>query len=201
MPVNLPEHDKSYSEESETEVKGDEPKFVLYLPNGEELKLDFKILREKRDNHSPLYSAELLKKMLMKVKTKVSNFTCVMQKMDYVNEDFSLNLKWQKDELDTMPMDASLVKDLKRAIDVCNDISDCKLEHSTSPMPKEIQKIVKHMNCEKKHRFMACVKADFKNYLDLFDLSGYPDKTEDEAAKGLVHLFYAMEEKDSFELF
>merc|ERR1712168_1318341 len=68
MPVGLPEHDKEgmeSMEETELDVKDDKPTFVLYLPNGEELKLDFKVLPEKRDNHSPLYSADLLKKMYM----------------------------------------------------------------------------------------------------------------------------------------
>merc|ERR1711931_44491 len=199
-PMSLPEHDKAYEKEDE-EMKSDKPAIVLYLPNGEELKLDYKLLREKRDNHEPLYSAELLEVMVEKVKAKVSNFTCIMKKMNYVNEDYSLNLYGQRDELDALDLDPSLKKDLLRIVEVCDDISDCKLEHSTSPMPKEIQKIVKYMECDKKLRFMACAKKDLKNYLYLFDLSGHPDKTEDEAAEGLMHLFYAFEEKDAFELF
>jgi len=198
-PINLPESKMAKGDESEMAEKG-EPKLVLYLPNGEEIKLDYKMIREKRDNHEPLYSAELLKMMYKKVRGKVSNFTCVMQKMGYVNEDFSLNLYGQEEELDDIVQDPFLKKDLLKIVEICDDISDVAIKYDTSAMPKPISKIVQYMKCDKKLRYAACAKKDVKKYLDMFDLSGL-DKTEDEAAEGLLHLFYAFEEKDAFELY
>jgi len=210
--MDLPEHgDHSGEEDSAVSMPevgnrfGDQPVFLVYNPQSQGQQFPFKFFnqRQKRDNHEVMYTAPLLKKMKMKVKAKVSNFTCVMQKMNYVDEDFNLDFNYGIEETKGLDISEELKADLVKGVEHCKEFVKC-LPMEKSPMPAKLKQIVAFVKCDKKARMGICMKHDLMKYLSEFDLSGFPqleDEEEGEVAEKLLHLLWGVEAKDDFELY
>merc|ERR1712142_770778 len=185
---------------------GNQPVFLVYNPQGQaqaqQFPFKFFAQRQKRDDHVPMYDAPLLKKMKMKVKAKVSNFTCVMKKMNYVDEDFNIKYDEAIEELKEFPISKALKDDMVEGVEHCREFIKC-LPMDESPMPKKLKEIVAFIKCDKKARLGICMKHDLMKYLGEFDLSGskLEDKEEGEVAEKLLHLLWGVEAKDDFELY
>merc|ERR1712142_314390 len=209
--MNLPKHDdgSDMEEEEDSAVAnrfGNQPVFLVYNPQGQaqgqQFPFKFFTQRQKRDAHDPMYDAPLLKKMKMKVKAKVSNFTCVLKKMNYIDEDFNLMYDEGVKTTSELPLNDELKADLIKGIGHCKDFTKC-LPMDESPMPKKLKEIMAFVKCDKKVRLGVCMKHDLMKYLGEFDLSGskLEDEEEGEVAEKLLHLLWGVEAKDDFELY
>ncbi|XP_042887943.1 uncharacterized protein LOC122263544 [Penaeus japonicus] len=156
-----------------------------------------------RQKREAMYDAPLLKKMVQKVKAKASNFTCVMRKMNYIDDDFNIDYKKSAEETKELDISEDLKEDLLEAMHKCKKLTMC-LPLERSPMPVKLQRIVAMTKCMKKARFGVCMKHDLMRYLQEFDLSGFPaDEDDDEGSKAekLMHLLWGVEAKDDFQLY
>ncbi|XP_042887937.1 uncharacterized protein LOC122263539 [Penaeus japonicus] len=215
--VNLPEEEEELSEESSEEESREafsgSPMFlqVFYTPKGQEegqdpgfpFSIPFKVVSE-RQKREAMYDGPLLKKMIEKVKAKVSNFTCVLKKMKVVNEEFDLDFDEMVNIRMEIPIDDTLKNDLVRTINHCKKLLKClPLEDSGSPMPRKIQEIVVFVR-EKEARLKACMKYDLQRHLAKFDLSDFSEveeASEGDKAEKLLHLLWGFENKDDFQLY
>ncbi|XP_069991817.1 uncharacterized protein [Penaeus vannamei] len=218
--VQLPEgHGKGSSLEEEEEEEdmdpltslsklAGQPLYVYYPPQAQAQRFPFnfpyQVLSQRQKREAPLYTAPILKKMVQKVKAKVSNFTCVMRKMNYIDDDFNLNYE-AVNTLRELDLSEDLKEDLVKGMEKCKELTMClPLEKSGSPMPLKLQRIVALNKCWKKARFAVCMKHDFMKYLNEFDLSGLPaDEDSDEGSKAekVIHILMGVEEKDDFQLY
>jgi len=146
-----------------------------------------------RQKREAMYSGELLKKMVKKVKAKVGTLMCVLKKFGSIDEDKNLNIALMKAETlkYTSGLDAALADDFVDLIDKCNEFSKC-VQDGDSPLPIELQRIMVFLKCDKMGRVRTCMKADLKNYLSEFDLSGLPeyDGDEDDKVEKLLHVLW-----------
>ncbi|ROT80771.1 hypothetical protein C7M84_000480 [Penaeus vannamei] len=183
-----------YGEETSLSKLAGQPLYVYYPPQAQAQAQRFPFNFPYQKREAPLYSAPILKKMVQKVKAKVSNFTCVMRKMNYAVNTLR--------ELD---LSEDLKEDLVKGMEKCKELTTClPLEKSGSPMPLKLQRIVALNKCWKKARFAVCMKHDFMKYLSEFDLSGLPaDEDSDEGSKAekVIHILMGVEEKDDFQLY
>nr|XP_027211763.1 uncharacterized protein LOC113805051 [Penaeus vannamei] len=215
------EEEESSSEEEEVEEEASSPlgldrfsgqPIILFYPpqgQGQDARLPadfpFKLFSRRQKREAPLYSAPILKKMVQKVKAKVSNFTCVMRKMNYIDDDFNIDYKTAIEETKKLDIADDLKEDLLEAMEKCKDLTMClPLEKSGSPMPLKLQRIVALNKCWKKARLGVCMKHDLMKYLNWFDLSEFPaDEDDDEGSKAekLLHLLWGVEARDDFQLY
>ncbi|XP_063614645.1 uncharacterized protein LOC134787762 [Penaeus indicus] len=217
--MNLPKaHEEDSSSEEEEEASSPlgldrfsgQPIILFYPPQAQgqapKLPADFPYkLFSQRQKREALYDAPVMKKMVQKVKAKVSNFTCVLRKMNYIDDDFNIDYKTAVEETKKMDIADDLKEDLLEATEKCKELTMClPLEKSGSPMPLKLQQIVTLTKCMKKARFGVCMKHDFMKYLNEFDLSGFPaDEDDDEGSKAekLMHILWGVEARDDFQLY
>jgi len=146
-----------------------------------------------RQKREAMYSGEILKKMVKKVKAKVGTLMCVLKKMGSVDENKNLNIAFMKSETlkYSAGLDAALKEDLIDVIDKCHDFTKC-VEDKDSPLPIELQRIMAFLKCDKKKRVAICMKADLRKHMDEFDLSGFPmEGDEDDKVEKLLHVLWA----------
>lgn len=137
-----------------------------------------------------LYSSELLKKMVKKVKVKVGTLMCVMRKFEYIDEDLNLNLTYINSLVENhSPFDAALIKDYVDFTNKCGEVPKC-VEDENSPIPIEAQRVIAFLKCEKEGRLKVCMKADLRKHMNEYDLSGLPEfeGDEDEKVEKLLHV-------------
>ncbi|XP_037786340.1 uncharacterized protein LOC119582176 [Penaeus monodon] len=214
--INLPAEDDSgeSSEEKSEEAFRGSPVFfqVFYTPQeqgGDQdqkfpFSLPFKAISQ-RQKREVMYDGPLLKKMVEKVKAKVSNFTCVLKKMKVVDDEFNLDYEEMIKVRTEVPIDDTLKNELVKTINHCKKFTNAwPLEDSGSPMPKKLQEIVAFVKCEKKARLKACMKIDLLKHLAEFDLSDFSEAgeaSEVEKAEKLLHLLWGFENRDDFQLY
>ncbi|XP_027211774.2 uncharacterized protein [Penaeus vannamei] len=198
----LPMHGAPDMEEESGDNYGNQPVFVILNAEGQEQKFPLRFAFAQRQKREALYDAPVLKKMVSKVKAKIGNFTCVMKKMNYVDEDFNIDYDYMKQEIQDLDLNDELKADLMEGIDICNDFTQC-LPAGKSPMPQKLQKMLAFLKCNKKKRFTVCMKHDFKKHLDFFDTSAIQKEDEDdsEAAEKLIHIMWGLENNDDFQLY
>ncbi|XP_063614644.1 uncharacterized protein LOC134787761 [Penaeus indicus] len=214
--INLPEKDESgeSSEEESKEAFSGSPMFlqVFFSPQEQDgdqdrkfpFNLPFKAISQ-RQKREVMYDGPLLKKMIEKVKAKVSNFTCVLKKMKMVDDEFNLDYEEMIKVRKEIPVDDAMKNELVKTINHCKKFTKClPLEDSGSPMPKKLQEIVVFAKCEKKARLKACMKLDLQKHLAEFDLSDFSEAgeaSEGEKAEKLLHLLWGFDNKDDFQLY
>ncbi|XP_037786347.1 uncharacterized protein LOC119582182 [Penaeus monodon] len=215
--MKLPKaHEKESSQEEEDNMDptniwnrfDGQPVYLYYPPQAQGQAQNFPFnfpyqvisLRMKK-REAPLYTAPIIKKMVHKVKAKVSNFTCVMRKMNYIDDDFNLNYD-AVNSVKELDISEELKEDLVKGMEKCKELTMClPLEKSGSPMPLKLQRMVALNKCWKKARFGVCMKHDFMKYLDEFDLPGDEDSDEGSKAEKIIHILMGVEERDDFQLY
>jgi len=173
-----------------------QPQYIpipVYLQSSQAVNPFAQFQRQKRDAHDAMYSSELLKKMVKKVKEKVGTLMCVLKKMGSIDSDKNLNIALMKSETEkySAGLDAALKSDLIGIIDKCNEFSKC-VEDGDSPLPIELQRIMAFLKCDKKMRVGICMKADLRKHMNEFDLSGLPeyDGDDDDKVEKLLHVLW-----------
>ncbi|XP_042890129.1 uncharacterized protein LOC122265046 [Penaeus japonicus] len=202
----LPKHEAHEDKEEEEggEEYGNQPLFVILNSEGQAQNIPFRFAFSQRQKREAMYDAPVLKKMVAKMKAKIGNFTCVMKKMQYVDEDFNIKFDYMKQEIKDFVINDELQADLMKGIDKCEDITQClSSDKSGSPMPKKLKKMLAFLKCDKKTRFSICMKHDFMKHLDKFETSAIQmeDEGEEEVAEKLIHIMWGLEADDEFQLY
>merc|ERR1711915_180423 len=146
-----------------------------------------------RQKREAMYSGELLKKMVKKVKGKVGTLMCVLKKLKFIDGNKNMDFAYFKSEQEryAAALHPQLKNDLVDLVDKCQEFTKC-VEDKDSPIPVKLQRILAFIKCDKKGRVKACMKADLRNYLSEFDLSGLPeyDGDEDDKVEKLLHVLW-----------
>ncbi|KAK7081167.1 hypothetical protein SK128_007562 [Halocaridina rubra] len=186
-------------------LKGDKPVLLPLIINqqGDAGQRIFDLLSQSRQKREAIYDADLLKSFKHMAMAKVSNFTCVLQKLDMVDSDLNLEVADMKEMVRSSISDPILRKDMVEAVDYCNDFSMCMPQKEDSPLPTKLQQILAFVKCDKMIRMSICMKHDFMRNMDMFDLSGLPlgNKDEEMIAEKLLHLLWGVDSKDAFEIY
>ncbi|CAL4065034.1 unnamed protein product, partial [Meganyctiphanes norvegica] len=145
-----------------------------------------------RQKREAMYSSELLKKMMKKIKVKVGTMKCVLKQMGYIDENKNLNTRIIKSETErgAAALHPALKADLIGRVDKCFEFSKC-VEDKDSPLPIELQRIMAYLKCDKKKRVAICMKADLRKYMSEFDLSAFGmEYDEDDKIEKLLHVLW-----------
>jgi len=190
-------------------LKGDRPVLLPLIisqqENGKERsQFDIlKLLSQSRQKRGVFYDAPVLKHLMTKALAKVSNYTCVMEKLQIVDENLNLQIDTMKEGIKTAVSDPSLRDDLVEIVDYCSKFSMCLPDDSKSPMPIELKRLMAFMKCDKKLRMSMCMKRDILEHLEFFDVSALPfnSQDEEEMAEKLLHVLWGSEAKDAFAVY
>ncbi|CAL4060183.1 unnamed protein product [Meganyctiphanes norvegica] len=152
-------------------------------------------------NQMPIVDFDSLKSMTEKVKAKVSNFTCVLRKLEVIDSNYNVNTAKLVQQTLSYPVSHSLKHDLVKRIEHCNQMVNCMpIENTESPVPGTLQKLLAYLGCEKKLRLLACMKEDLRRNIGDYDLSGFPfQASENERINKLLFVLWGAESSD-FEL-
>jgi len=145
-----------------------------------------------RQKREAMYTSELLKKMVKKVKAKVGTLMCVLKKMGGIDENKNLKIASIKAQTEkySAGLDPALKADLFGVIDKCSEFTKC-VEDKDSPLPIELQRIMAYLKCDKKKRVAICMKADLRKYMSEFDLSAFGmELDEDDKVEKLLHVLW-----------
>jgi len=160
----------------------------------------------KEAHHEPLISADDLSGLIEITKAKVSNLTCTLKKLGAVDDYLNLNPQFAINEVAALPhISYTLKHDLIQGIQLCEATVKCApLEYSSTIVPPPaIKRILGYLQCEKKHRLIACMKEDLKRHIYDIDLSPikdlFPDETADQIAQRALFVLYGAE-TNSFDL-
>ncbi|XP_063614643.1 uncharacterized protein LOC134787760 [Penaeus indicus] len=199
----LPPHEDLDSEEESGEERIGDP--VLPSLNPEDKIQESSFSSTPPPKREPVFEAAVLKQISAKVEAKLSNITCVLMKLNYLEEDFDVNYHFLKEELEISELfetlDGGVKADLIAALDYCEEYAHP--ENPASPMPKKLQKILAFLKCERRTRLHVCIKHDFMNNLDDYDLSDLQKEGESKAevAEKLIHLMWGLEADDELQLY
>ncbi|XP_042890127.1 uncharacterized protein LOC122265044 [Penaeus japonicus] len=214
--INLPEADEEEAAEEEEDTSplagwnrfNQQPVYLYYPSQAQGQRFPFNFpyqVISQRQKREALYSAPILKKMAYKVKAKVSNFTCVMKKLNYMDDDFNIDYEKSAEALKQLDINENLKEDLLMGMDKCKELTTClPLEKFGSPMPVKLQRAIALNKCWKKARLSVCMKQDLMKYLSEFDLSAFPameDADEESKAEKLMLILWGVEAKDDFQLY
>ncbi|XP_037786346.1 uncharacterized protein LOC119582181 [Penaeus monodon] len=200
----LPKHGDHDSEEEKRGEYVNQPVLVFLSPQERPQGFNFPFLQ--RQKREVVYDAPVVEKMVAKVKAKIGNITCVLKKLNYLEEDFDVNYDFLREELRTSvlfeALDGGVKADLIAALDYCEEFTQY-LPLDKSPMPKKLQKMLAFLKCERKTRLGVCMKHDFMKHLDKFDVSAIQKKGEGEGevAEKLVHLMWGLDADDELRLY
>ncbi|XP_068201910.1 uncharacterized protein [Palaemon carinicauda] len=149
-----------------------------------------------------IYDGPILERLLTKAVSKTSNYTCLLQKMNYIDENLKILPDNLKTELKTLTPSAELNAQLVNVVDQCISFSTC-IPDVDSPMPIEIKRLVFFMRCEKKLRMAICMKQRILKIMSLFDTSALPFETsdQDEMAEKVLHVLWGSESNEEFEIY
>ncbi|XP_042887938.1 uncharacterized protein LOC122263540 [Penaeus japonicus] len=202
----LPQHEEQdASEESGTDYT--EQPLLLSLNHKEKIQ-EVIVTSTQPPEHEAVFSAPVLKQMAAKVEAKLGNITCVLKKLNYLEEDFDVNYDFLREELRTSvlfeTLDDSVKADLIAALDYCEEyMKSAPPENPDSPMPKKLQDMLGFLKCERRTRLHVCMKYDFIKNLGDYDLSGFRKEGEGNAqmAEKLIHLTWGLEADDELQLY
>ncbi|XP_037786099.1 uncharacterized protein LOC119581982 [Penaeus monodon] len=133
------------------------------------------------------------------VTERLSNYTCALDKLEVINNDFDLQYEKIKEDLDNLRIDQELKEDLKNATDFCKDLVECMPEPPirTVITPK-LRRIMTFLRCERETRYQACVKHDYRKRLTQYDLTELPVVDGVEPLDMLVALMSFAENRNEF---
>ncbi|XP_066955569.1 uncharacterized protein [Macrobrachium rosenbergii] len=160
-------------------------------------------LAARLEKREALFEGPYLKKLLNKAISKASNFTCVMQKLNYADADLRLLPEAMKNEVKNLTSSATFNADMVKIVDYCNQFSTCLPDEGLFPMPIQVKRLLAFMKCGKKLRMTLCMKQHILKNMDHFDVSGLPSKGSDqeEVAEEILHILWGSEEKEGFEIY
>nr|XP_022914468.1 uncharacterized protein LOC111424959 [Onthophagus taurus] len=130
-----------------------------------------------------------LETLSSKMNPKVSNVTCVMQELGYLDENLEPNYDKIIKRIENLPVPKELRQDIHDGITYCQQFSQCIPEpkNTASPLSRELSKPMLFFKCYKYKKLEACVMKDVRekitNLNDDDDLDGDNSKREGKKLK------------------
>ncbi|XP_068201881.1 uncharacterized protein [Palaemon carinicauda] len=129
----------------------------------------------------PFFDKYYLLDSVKKITASLSNYTCTLHKLGYIDEYLNLDLNNIVNNYKNLTIGEGFRKDLVDGLYYCRDLSYClPLQNPRSPLPIHLQRLLMAMECEKETRTNACFKEDLRNNIDEFDLSLFPEDDDSE---------------------
>ncbi|XP_064109627.1 uncharacterized protein LOC135217593 [Macrobrachium nipponense] len=129
--------------------------------------------RHTQQQHQRHLDRFTLQDSVLKVQAALSNFTCTLRKLKYIDDNLNLRTDTIFNDYYKIPIDNNLRDDLIEGIDYCNQLVSClPLQKLKSPLPLPLIRLVRFTQCERKTRLGACFKHDLRKNINQFDLSG-----------------------------
>ncbi|XP_069991638.1 uncharacterized protein [Penaeus vannamei] len=133
------------------------------------------------------------------VTDRLSNYTCALEKLEVINNDFDILYEKIKDDLDNLRIDQELKEDLKNATDFCKDLVECMPEPLVrTVITPRLRRIMAFLRCERETRYQACVKHDYRKRLTQYDMTELPVVDGVKPLDMLVALMSFAENRDEF---
>ncbi|XP_037786089.1 uncharacterized protein LOC119581975 [Penaeus monodon] len=129
------------------------------------------------DRMKRFINTDKAEEMKEEMKTKLSNITCALRKLEYINEDKTPNYGKFKEEIEAMEITETLKKDFLMAVDMCQKFSQClPVERVKHPFMQEMGTTMGFMKCCGMKRMTMCMREDFRKYASE---SGYEGDVEE----------------------
>ncbi|KAG7155813.1 hypothetical protein Hamer_G025425 [Homarus americanus] len=96
----------------------------------------FPSVRQVRQTNEPLYDLTVMENIVNKAKAKMSNFTCSMKKMGYLDNEFNLRFDYIKKHIENFNLNTQLTKDLHGNIDKCKQILEVTRGQHNTTLPQ-----------------------------------------------------------------
>ncbi|XP_068201884.1 uncharacterized protein [Palaemon carinicauda] len=129
----------------------------------------------------PFFDKYYLLDSVKKITASLSNYTCTLHKLGYIDEYLNLDLNNIVNNYKNLTIGEGFRKDLVDGLYYCRDLSYClPLQNPRSPLPIHLQRLLMAMECEKETRTNACFKEDLRNNINEFDLSLFPEEDDSE---------------------
>ncbi|XP_059092413.1 uncharacterized protein LOC131887755 isoform X2 [Tigriopus californicus] len=140
--------------------------------------------------------------------SKVSNVTCILTRMNYLDDKGLIAKDSLKANIQKMPLDEIMKAELVQSVDTCAKFSSCLPleEFETVPIAKTVAPAVLFVNCLKGKRIEVCIKKDLRDRLrdliqsDVQDTEGVLSRSDPLAGIGqaAIPLPQDQEEMDTF---
>merc|ERR1712168_111048 len=120
--------------------------------------------------------ASMLENSLEKLNSAVGNFTCVLKKRGFVDDNMDILLNNIFKTVYKSVFDVYLKQDLVAGLYQCSYLLQCLPEDRVgSAFPYKLQRLLAFHKCERKARMTACLKQDLRKNIQNFDTSVLPD--------------------------
>merc|ERR1711955_25990 len=115
--------------------------------------------RYRRDAHDP---AQMLAHLKDRMTHKISNVTCMLQELKYMNADKTPNYDQVEKQINQVN-DAYLRNQLHYGFDMCKDFAGCMpTQKAKNPLMKELGKCISFYKCMEMKKMSACFMKDFR---------------------------------------
>ncbi|XP_068202467.1 uncharacterized protein [Palaemon carinicauda] len=125
-------------------------------------------------------SPEGIEEFKEKMMSKISNITCVLKELKFMDENNQPNYDFVSEEINSLQVDEPLKNDFLEAMDMCRDFAMCMpVEKAKHPIKKELGTTMLFMKCMHMKKIMVCMQKDMKKYAPLMGFEGDVESEED----------------------
>lgn len=112
-------------------------------------------------------NGEELNQLRNNIISKVSNVTCILTRMNYLDSKGQIAKTSLKEKFQKMLIDETMKAELIQSVDTCAQFSSCLPleEFETVPIAKTVAPAVLFVNCLKGKRIEVCIKKDLRDRL------------------------------------
>ncbi|XP_064109373.1 uncharacterized protein LOC135217435 [Macrobrachium nipponense] len=117
---------------------------------------------------------DYLKRAVTKAKAKISNFTCALQELGVIDENYKINLDiyHKVDEGTDGDLQSAIYKETRQ----CHEFGLCHPNlNPLYPFPKKLQRALAFVRCSNMARLKACMMRELKKHIEDFDISEFGD--------------------------
>jgi len=135
-------------------------------------------------------SPEGIERMRANMMAKISNMTCIMKELNYIDANNQPNYAYFNEEVNKLTVDEGLKEDLREAMDMCRDFAMCMpVEKAKHPIKKEFGTTAAFMKCCHMAKAKVCMKHDLKKYAPMMGFEGDVATEEGEQIIDEIHTF------------
>lgn len=125
------------------------------------------------------FTEDRVRAITQKMQAKVSNLTCIMREMGYMDSSDEVLYNAMVTEIRSLRLEPELELDLVEAVEDCKQMAMCvPTKDSQVPMTPALMRFKVFHKCNMHMKFMACMKKDLRGKRDEFDLSGLGDSLD-----------------------
>jgi len=134
-----------------------------------------------RTKRSVDLSPEGIENMRTKMMAKISNMTCIMKELKYIDANNQPNYEYFNEEVNSLTVGDAMKEDLREAMDMCRDFAMClPVEKAKHPIKKEFGTTIAFMKCCHMQKVKVCMKNDLRKYAPMMGFEGDVNTVEGE---------------------